>query len=516
MPEVYPSRDQLDAFRTRGNILPVYKEILADLETPVSAYLKAARGPRSFLLESVEGGERLGRYSYIGTEPHLVLSLKDGKASAVHTGNGKHGVYTFTDPLDAIKQYLDPFYPVSLPGMPRFCGGAVGYLGYECSSYFERLPVAALDDLGVPEAILLFCDTLIAFDHVKHTMRVMTHMRLDGNLNEEYDAALERINTLAERLSKPVTMGAGCTLKRSPKLQAPSANQTPAEFIASVRKIKEYISAGDCIQVVISQRLARSVLSEPFDVYRALRHVNPSPYMFYLDLGEFQLVGASPEMLVRVENRVARTRPLAGTKPRGQTESEDEAMRRELLTDEKERAEHIMLVDLSRNDLGRVCKPGTVKVNTLMDVEKYSHVMHIVSDVTGVLRDDLTPLDALRAAFPAGTLSGAPKIRAMEIIAEVEPTRRGPYGGAVGYFDYSGDLDTAITIRTILLKDEIAYVQAGAGIVADSDPALEQGECMNKAAALLRALDIAERLRKTTAPPNRPQDPDRQDMRGES
>jgi|DewCreStandDraft_2_1066082.scaffolds.fasta_scaffold00026_28 anthranilate synthase component 1 len=503
MATYYPPREQLECYRGQGTIVPVYREVLADLETPVSTYLKLARGPYSFLLESVEGGERLGRYSFIGTEPYLVLRLNAGQAEAFEPATGRVEHFTFDDPLHAVMRYLEPLRVVPLPDLPRFHGGAVGYLAYECVRYFERIPAAPLDDLQVPEAVLMYCDTLVVFDHVRHTMLVLTHARLDGDLDQAYEAAVERIERVVQRLREPLPPNGrygGQPSVVAPRPATLSANQTPEQFMAAVRKIKEYIAAGDCIQVVPSQRLARPVRAHPFTVYRALRTINPSPYMFYLDLGGFQLVGASPELLVQVENRIVRTRPLAGTRRRGRTEEEDAALRAELLADEKERAEHIMLVDLGRNDLGRVCKPGTVKVTRLMDVEKYSHVMHIVSEVEGVLRDELTAADALRATFPAGTLSGAPKIRAMEIIAEVEPTRRGPYGGAVGYFSYSGNLDTAITIRTMLVKDGIAYVQAGAGIVADSEPEREHQECLNKAAALLRALDKAEELLTESAP----------------
>ncbi len=520
MADYYPSREQFEAYRGRGSRITVSREILADFETPVSAYLKTSRGGYSFLLESVEGGERLGRYSFIGSEPGFVLSMKAGRATLTHPATGQSESFTFEDPLETVDRYLKQERPVPLPGMPRFQGGAVGYLAYECATYFEKLPVPALDDLGLPDAVLMFSDTVIAFDHIKHNIIVMTRARLDGDPRGEYDAAVERIESLIQRLSAPVDLlnesrvdpvrerahAVSSRARRGGAKRPREGADTPEpgdeasrRFIAAVHKIKEYIRAGDCIQVVPSQRLARPLSARPFDVYRALRTINPSPYMFHLDLNGFQITGASPEMLVRVEDRRVFTRPLAGTRPRGRTREEDAALRKELLADEKERAEHIMLVDLARNDLGRVCAPGTVRVNTLMDVEDCSHVMHLVSGVEGVLRDDLAPIDALRAAFPAGTLSGAPKIRAMEIIAEIEPARRGPYGGAVGYFNYSGDLDTAITIRTIVLKDGVAYVQAGAGIVADSEAALEHRECMNKAAALIRALDDAQEITRREA-----------------
>ncbi len=472
-----------------SNLVPVCKQIRADLETPVSCYMKAALGKNSFLLESVTGGEHVGRYSYIGLEPYMVMRFENGRTYVEHRlQNTREATTEFSDPLAAISHYLDPLKSVRVPGMPRFAGGAAGYLAYECVSRFESIDAPDVHDLATPEAVLLFCDLVIAFDHVKRDAYIISHIRTDRDIHAEYERAAERIEQVASRLKRPVDERA---LKEARVGGAVFCNQQPEEFMSKVSRVKEYIAAGDAIQVVISQRFAREAHCHPFKVYRALRSINPSPYMFYFDFGDFQLAGASSEMLVRVEDRVAYTRPLAGTRARGRTAREDDALVRELLADEKERAEHVMLVDLARNDLGRVCKPGSVKVDTLMDVEKYSHVMHIVSGVRGELRDDVSQYSAAKSAFPAGTLSGAPKIRAMQIISELEPTQRGPYGGATGYFDYSGNLDLAITIRTILLKDKMAYVQAGAGIVADSDPKREHDECLRKAEAMLRALDDA-------------------------
>jgi anthranilate synthase component 1 len=477
-----PSLDEAKRLAAQGNLAPVYREVAADLETPVSAYLKVARGGHSFLLESVEGGERLARYSFIGTEPYRVLRTEPNAA------------LDQTDPLLAIEDELRRFRVVSLPGLPRFHGGAVGYLSYEVVRHFEpRVPAASRDPLGLPEAIFMFTDTLLVFDHLHHNIKVVTHARLDGDIESSYRQALWRIDELVARLEKPLTAlpyeERASPCGRKPRI---ASNMARAEFIAKVERAKEYIEAGDIIQAVISQRFQRPTGAHPFAVYRALRTVNPSPYMYFLELGDCHIVGASPELLVRVEDGVVATHPIAGTRPRGRDPEEDRALEEELRGDEKEKAEHVMLLDLGRNDIGRVSEPGTVQVSQLMDVERYSHVMHLVSHVSGRLRSEMTPYDALRACFPAGTVSGAPKIRAMEIIAELEPEQRGPYAGAVGYFDLSGNLDTAITIRTIVMKDGVAHVQAGGGIVFDSVPEREYQESVNKAQALMRAIEQAE------------------------
>jgi anthranilate synthase component 1 len=465
--------------------VPIYREVPADLETPVSAFLKVARGKHSFLLESVEGGERFGRYSFIGTEPYRVL-----RNGANATKNEEPG-----DPLTLIEQELSRFKLASIPGLPRFHGGAVGYLGYEVVRHFEpRVPEAPNDPLGLPDAVFMFTDTLLVFDHVQHVIKVVSHVRLDGDVEAAYRQAVWKIEELVGRLSQPLATlpyRSDAPAALAAKAEACS-NMTREEYERSVERIKEYIVAGDCIQTVFSQRFSRATQAHPFDIYRSLRTVNPSPYMFYLELGDFHVVGASPEMLVRVEEGRIDYHPIAGTKPRGRDDAEDAAIEQDLRHDEKERAEHIMLVDLGRNDVGRVSEPGTVQVTELMEVERYSHVMHLVSHVIGRLRSDMTPYDALRACFPAGTVSGAPKIRAMEVIAELERDRRAVYAGAAGYFDLSGNLDTAITLRTMVVKDGVAHVQAGGGIVYDSDPATEYQETVNKAAALMRAIDRAE------------------------
>jgi anthranilate synthase component 1 len=479
-----PTLEEARHLASQGNIVPIYREVPADLETPVSAYLKVARGKYSFLLESVEGGERFGRYSFIGTEPYRVL-----RNGAHPERNEQAG-----DPLAQIEHELARFSLASIPGLPRFHGGAVGFLGYETVRHFEpRVGEAANDPLGVPDAVFMFNDTLLVFDHVQHIIKVVSHVSLDGDIDAAYRQAAWKIEELVGRLSQPLTTlpYRADSLATSVSQEACS-NMSRDAYEERIRRIKEYIVAGDCIQVVFSQRFSRATSAHPLDIYRALRTVNPSPYMFYLELGDFHLVGASPEMLVRVEDRRIDYHPIAGTKPRGSNEAEDAAHEEELRTDEKERAEHIMLVDLGRNDVGRVSQPGSVRVTELMEVERYSHVMHLVSHVTGRLRDGLSPYDALRACFPAGTVSGAPKIRAMEIIAELEEDRRATYAGAVGYFDLSGNLDTAITLRTMCVKDGVAHVQAGGGIVYDSEPATEFAETQSKAAALMRAIDRAE------------------------
>ena len=485
-----PSLEEARALAGKGNLLPVFKEVTADLETPVSAYLKVARGQHSFLLESVEGGERLARYSFIGTEPYRVLSTA---ASDAH------------DPLSEIEHELQRFSVVPVPnlpagrhGLPRFHGGAVGFLAYETARRFERLPSPEADPQGLPEATFMFTDTLLVFDHLQHKINIVSHARLDGDIDSAYRQATWRIDELAERLSKPLAMPyADDAETQANGGREMSSNVSREQFVRAVERAREYIIAGDAIQIVLSQRLSLPTRACPFEVYRALRAINPSPYMYYLRLGDAHIVGSSPEMLVRVEDGAITTHPIAGTRQRGVDAAEDAALEAELRTDGKELAEHTMLLDLGRNDIGRVSEPGSVEVGQCMDVERYSHVMHLVSHVSGRLRNGLTGFDALRACFPAGTVSGAPKIRAMEIIAELEPDRRGPYAGAVGYFDLRGNLDTAITIRTIVMKDGVAHVQVGAGIVYDSVPEREYEETLSKARALLRAIEQAE---ETAAP----------------
>ncbi|MFC1940096.1 anthranilate synthase component I [Chloroflexota bacterium] len=473
----YPSLEEVRRLKKDGNLVPVYREIVADLETPVSAFLKINRGGYSFLLESVEGGERLARYSFIGTEPYRVLTTR---------GEDK------IDPLPPIAEELNKYKIVPVSGLPKFCGGAVGYLSYETVTRFEELPSPDSDPLALPESLLMFVDTVLIFDHVTHRIKVLSHAHLDGDIEAAYQKAVDRINNLIERLKQPLKPGEYMNATYPADKSTLSSNFSKEAFEESVLKIKKYITEGEAIQVVLSQRLSQPTNAAPFEIYRALRTINPSPYMFFLDFNDFHIIGSSPEILVRVEDGMVATRPLAGTRPRGKSPDEDVMLEQELRGDEKERAEHIMLVDLGRNDIGRVSEAGTVEVSELMDVERYSHVMHLVTHVQGKLQRDMGAFDALRACFPAGTVSGAPKIRAMEIIAELEPEKRGPYAGAVGYFSFSGNMDMAISIRTMVVSKGIAYTQAGGGIVYDSVPEREYEETMNKAGALLKAISQAE------------------------
>lgn len=476
----YPRLEEFKRLKSRGNLVPVYREIAAGGETPVSALLKVKRGDYAFLLESVEGSQGATGYSFIGTEPYRVLSTREGDK---------------VNPLHPIAEELAKHKLATIKGLPDFCGGAVGYLSYETIRRLEELPSPDSDPLALPESVFMFVDSLLTFDHTKNKIKIVSLARPDDD--DAYRAAVAKIDELAERLKQPLKQ----PHPTPPPISRPeiASNLTRAEFEANVAKAREYIIEGEAIQIVLSQRLSRRTVARPLDIYQALRRINPSPYMFFLDLKGFQVIGSSPEILVRAVSGRVTTRPLAGTRPRGKTKLEDKRLEKELRADEKERAEHIMLVDLGRNDIGRVSLPGTVRVSELMDVERYSHVMHLVTNVDGKLRPDLTPIDALGACFPAGTVSGAPKIRAMEVIAELEPDKRGPYAGCVGYFSFSGSMDTAITIRTIVLTDGTAHVQAGAGIVYDSVPAREYEETMNKARALLKAIEEAEALRNSHA-----------------
>ena len=480
----HPTPEEYRTMRKQGYLVPIYREVAAGSDTPVSAFLKVKRGGYSFLLESVEGGKQAAGYSFIGTEPYRVLSTREGDK---------------TDPLHLIAEEMNKRQLVPVSGLPDFCGGAVGYLAYETVRRLEELPSPDSDPLALPESVFMFVDTMLIFDHTANKIKIVSHARPDGDADSAYQATIRKIEDLAKRLEKPLKH------PRHPAEDTPAepaeiySNLTKAEFEANVEKARQYITEGEAIQIVLSQRLSRRTNAHPFNIYRALRGINPSPYMFFLDLADFQIIGSSPEILVRAAGGTVTTRPLAGTRPRGKTPAEDKLLEKELRNDEKERAEHIMLVDLGRNDIGRVSLPGTVKVSELMDVERYSHVMHLVTNVEGKLRPDLTLFDALRACFPAGTVSGAPKIRAMEAIAELEPDKRGPYAGCVGYFSFSGNMDTAITIRTIIMTDGTAHVQAGAGIVYDSVPAREYEETMNKARALLNAIEQAEATEMTHA-----------------
>ena len=485
--EIEPVKTEFLSLARGGNLVPVSGDLPADLETPISAFLKLRNGSEAFLLESVEGGEKVGRYSFLGVGPFQSLRAHNGRVEL--RGEGMSEVRR-GDPLAITRDLLRRYRPTGMNGLPRFSGGAVGYFGYDLVRHFERLPHRPPDDLGLPTCYLVFADAVVVFDHVKHTIKIIANAMVDGDGGAAYRQAVERVESLYARLRAPLVLPelAG----RVDHLQ--QTEMPVGDFVAAVERAKEYVRAGDIFQVVLSRRFSLEVPGvDGLDVYRALRMVNPSPYMFFLDFDGVQIAGSSPELLVRLEGDLVETRPLAGTRPRGRDEAEDRRLEADLLADEKERAEHIMLVDLGRNDLGRVCRYGTVEVGELMATERFSHVMHIVSDVRGRLQPGLDGIDVLRACFPAGTVAGAPKVRAMEIIDELEPVARGPYAGAVGYVGFSGNMDTCITIRTVVITGGRAYLQAGAGIVADSVPEREYVETVNKAKALLRALELAGR-----------------------
>ena len=494
------TREQFHEIAGQGGMVPVYRELPADLETPVSVYLKLRGEGAGFLLESVEKAEQIGRYSFLGVGPRRQIRSRGRQVTVVE--GDRERTWTLTegeDPLHVVAEEVARYQPVAplhrvAAGLPRFYGGAVGYLGYDLVRFIERLPETTADPLGLPDVHLLLTDTLVVFDHVQHRLLLFANARVPQGtaLDAAYDEAVSHLDALEARVRAPLPPAPAPPGRAGGEAQA---NVTRAQYEAAVRAAKEYIAAGDIFQTVLSQRLARPTEADPFAIYRALRRINPSPYMFFLELGgdpPVHLVGSSPEVLVRAQGRLAEVRPLAGTRPRGKTEAEDAALEAELLADPKERAEHVMLVDLGRNDLGRVCEYGTVHVPELLATERYSHVMHIVSHVSGRLREEVDAYDLLRATFPAGTVSGAPKVRAMEIIEELEGLRRGPYAGAVGYFGFQGNMDTCITIRTIVMQGDVAYLQAGAGIVADSDPAREWEETLHKARALGRAIEMAE------------------------
>ncbi|MGD0812898.1 MAG: anthranilate synthase component I [Verrucomicrobiota bacterium] len=507
----YPTQTEFLKLAAQGNLIPVTRRILADLETPLSAYRKIRGQGESFLFESVEGGEHIGRYSFVGCNPRAVIRQQDrrvdvienGKITAqftVQAGPPAAGAKTVRDGLEALEKVMRRFKTVALPGLPRFTGGAIGFIGYEFIHDIEPVvPRPARDDLKTPVMYFLIADELLIFDRVAQTITLLVNAVLEegSDPNEAYEDAVGEIERLVSLLEQPSTHLPVDLVNDVPDV--PFSSNVPKEvFLENVVRAKKYITAGDIIQVVGSQRFSTEVKAAPLDIYRAARSINPSPYMFLLELEGFALVGASPEIHVRCEDRQVEIRPIAGTRRRGQTPEEDEALQKELLADPKERAEHVMLVDLARNDLGRVCDFGSVQVKDLMTVERYSHVMHIVSQVEGRLSEQRTPYDLMRATFPAGTLSGAPKIRAMQIIAELEQTARGPYGGCVGYFSFNGNLDCCITIRTALIKDGMAYVQAGGGWVNDSTPEAEFQETVNKSKAMLKAVAMAENFLKAS------------------
>ncbi|MBS11230.1 MAG: anthranilate synthase component I [Gemmatimonadetes bacterium] len=485
----YPSIDKVRELADQAHLVPISRKILADTETPLSAYMKVrSTGGHTFLFESVEGGEKIGRYSFLGVDPFLVFRSRGQGITLTDLRSGETTSYV-ANPIDELRRLIDEHRSVHVSGLPRFTGGAVGHVGYDAIRLVEDIPDTTEDDLDLDDIVLMFFDTLLAFDNIQHVIHLISNVHTGtDDLQAGYDAAVAKIDALeaalAEPLTAPVTKGSGeCVIRSNTEREA---------YLEKVEKCREYIVAGDIFQVVLSQRFETDVTVGSIDIYRMLRMVNPSPYNFHIELGDAQLVGSSPELLVRVEDGVMQVRPIAGTRWRGESEEEDQRLADDLLSDEKERAEHIMLVDLGRNDVGRVSKFDTVRVTEQMIIERYSHVMHIVSNVRGELRDDVDALDALFAGYPAGTVSGAPKIRAMEIIDELEPTRRGPYAGSVGYIDFSGNMDTCIAIRTMILKGGKAYVQAGGGIVYDSKPDYEYRETVNKAKALFRAVELAE------------------------
>ncbi len=488
----YPSLKEFLRLSKKGNIIPVYKEINADLETPVSAFLKIRKDDYAFLLESVEGQEKIARYSFLGTRPSLVFRSKGRDIEVQYPGRKiTRRFVTPRDPLAEIKKIMRNFNVVKIKGLPRFYGGLVGYMGYDMVRFFEDIPDKNPDDLKLPDSVFIFTGTVLVFDHVNHTIKIVTNVVLPKKnkigIRKSYRDAINKIEAIHKDFKKAVT-GKEHKLKSNKRRVNIASNFTKSEFRNIVSKAKSYIKKGDIIQVVLSQRFKIKLEKGPLDIYRKLRSLNPSPYMFFLKLKDIFLIGSSPEMLVRCEEGRIQTMPIAGTRPRGKTEEEDKKLEQELLNDNKEKAEHLMLVDLGRNDLGRVCKTGQVEVGEFMRVEKYSHVMHLVSEVRGKLDKKYDCYDALRACFPAGTVSGSPKVRAMEIVDELENLKRGPYAGCVGYFGFSNNLDTCITLRTIIVKDNTAYVQAGAGIVADSVPEKEYKETLNKAKALLEAI----------------------------
>ncbi|HHT9125362.1 MAG TPA: anthranilate synthase component I [Candidatus Brocadiia bacterium] len=507
----YPSFEEFKALARQGNLIPVYRQLFADTLTPVSAFQKIANTDYAFLLESAAGGEKMARYSFLGSNPFSGVKCQRNRVEILKKRNGhceRSEAISSDDPIGLLEKEIKRFSPVKVDGLPCFTSGAVGYVSYDAIRYVERLPDTAKDVLNLPDIYFMFYDSMIIFDHLNKTMKVVCNAFINEgkDLHSAYTDATKRIDSIIEKLRTPVTTLSDDIIPLSPPLVkgdlgGGSSNFTKDDFITAVNKCKEYIKAGDIFQVVISQRLKAQTSADPFNIYRSLRVINPSPYMFFLKMRnarpggkDLALIGSSPEVMVKVVDGKVNVRPIAGTRQRGESEEKDDALARELIADPKERAEHIMLLDLGRNDVGRVSQYGSVHIDEQMIIERYSHVMHITSSVTGKLRDGMNAFHALKACLPAGTLSGAPKIRAMEIIEELEPIRRGPYGGAVGYIDFSGNMDTCITIRTIVLADDNAYVQAGAGIVADSVPEREYQETLNKAKGLLKAIEVAEKM----------------------
>ena len=473
-----PSLEEVKKLKSQGNVIPVYKSVIADFLTPVSAFLKLEKDrAHAFLLESVEGGETIARYSFLGSDPFLLLHYRDGQPANF---------------MQNLRATMARYKAVKVPNLPPFTGGAVGYFGYDMVRTIEDIPNTGIDDLGIDDAVLMFFKTVLAFDHLRHQIHIITNIILEESqtsIEDQYNEAVKEISRIESLLRAPLEVPASTKVAGDVVVRS---NFDKKDFLNAVVKAKEYIAAGDIFQVVLAQRFEVDLPTTPFEIYRALRIVNPSPYMYFLKMPDVTIVGASPEMLVKIHDRNVEYRPLAGTRPRGATEAEDEKLGEELLADEKERAEHIMLVDLGRNDLGRVSKYGTVRVEDLMFIERYSHVMHLASTLKAELRSDVDRWDTLMACFPAGTLSGAPKVRAMQIIDELEPTKRGVYAGTIMYVDFSNNLDSCIGLRTLVVRGNKGYIQAGAGIVADSVPESEYTETVNKSRALIRAINLAK------------------------
>ncbi len=485
----YPSKEKFVELSRKGNVVPVYGEMLADFDTPLSAFLKICGGEFSYLLESVEQGENLGSYSFLGSSPSLVIKSK-GKKIKVER-NGKTEEYEFKkDPIEEVKTIMSRFKFVGNESLPRFCGGLVGYIGYDTVRFFEDLPDNNPEEHVIPDMHLILTDTILIFDHVDHKIKIVSNAIIENSPEDAYDNACVKIDAIKKKLKTPLDKPKKNECFAGSK--EIESNFSKKDFCEAVEKTKEYIKAGNIIQLVLSQRFKKHTDADAFSIYRKLRSINPSPYMYYLKFGDYKLIGSSPEILVRCEDGLVEVCPIAGTRPRGKTEEEDKVLEKELLADPKEIAEHIMLVDLGRNDIGRVCDYASVKAKEIMRIERYSHVMHMVSDVEGRLSKEKDMYDLIRATFPAGTVTGAPKVRAMELIDELEPVRRGPYAGCVGYIGFSGNLDMCITIRTIVMKEKDAYIQAGAGIVLDSDPEREYQETVNKAMAMKKAIEAAE------------------------
>ncbi len=492
--QYYPTFNEFKELSKKGNVVPVYRQLFADTLTPVSAFQKVSATDYAFLLESADGGEKIAKYSTIGSNPFAGFKCK-GSNVEIFNKEGITHIET-TDPFKVLEQQISKFSPVRVNGLPDFFGGAVGYTSYDSVRYVENLPDSTIDDLNLPDMYFMFYDEIIVFDHLNKTIKVVCAAHIDErDIQDVYEDAVNKIDNVTNKLRTPVmTLSDDITEKGELSLKF-SSNFKESDFLQAVEACKEYIRAGDIIQAVLSQRLQTEINAKPINIYRTLRVINPSPYMFYIKMKDLELIGSSPEVMVKVDDGNINVRPIAGTRKRGSTTEEDELLAKELLSDPKELAEHIMLLDLGRNDVGSVSQYDSVSIDEKMVIEKYSHVMHITSSVSGKLRSDKNAFDGLRACLPAGTLSGAPKVRAMEIIDELEQTRRGPYGGAVGYINFSGDINTCITIRTIVLKNgKDAYIQAGAGIVADSIPEMEYQETLNKAKGLLRAIEVAERI----------------------